>query len=160
LPSPERIALGRRVLLGILFALATIAPARAATPDCVPAQLVLWGDGRHDDTVALGAWLQGKDAVWASSGEPVGAAITGHSFRLSSAVYVTAGTGRRLDDFRLLWPERGETVSGGTIATGNDPEKPPALVGVDVVGGDADEGQPFEAPDPPRVGAPQNCATS
>ena len=62
--------------------------------------VVLWGDGRHDDTAALNAWLRGHDAIWADTGEPVGAAIGGRSFRLSSAIYVQAGTGRVLRDFR------------------------------------------------------------
>src|SRR6266496_2014815 len=79
-------------------------PARAAEPQhCVRAEIVLWGDGRHDDSAALNAWFRGADAIWAASGEPVGTAIAGHSFRLSEAVLVPGGTGRRLDDFRMLW---------------------------------------------------------
>jgi len=73
----------------------------AEGPRCARGDIVLWGDGRHDDTAALNAWLQGEDLVWAETGEPVGEAITGHIFRLSSAIYVLGGTGRRLDSFRL-----------------------------------------------------------
>lgn len=138
-------------------------PAHAAEPqDCVRAEIVLWGDGRHDDTAALGAWLRGADAIWAAGGEPVGAAIAGHSFRLSAAVYVPGGTGRRLEQFRMLWPERGETVSGGTILSGSDPEKPPIVAGVSIKGGDPGEGIPFEAPDPVSAdpGNQESCATS
>src|SRR4051794_620647 len=88
---------------------------------CVRAEVVLWGDGKHDDTVPLNAWLRGEDAVWADSGEQVGGAISGHRFRLSDAIYVPAGSRRVLRDFRLEWPDRGETVSGGMLATGQDP---------------------------------------
>src|SRR5690242_12035978 len=63
-------------------------PADAAQQDCVRVPVVLWGDGRHDDTAALNAWLKGHDAIWADLGTPVGAAIGSRSFRLSSAVYV------------------------------------------------------------------------
>src|SRR5436190_1846246 len=87
-------------------------PAHAETQDCVRAEIVLWGDGKHDDTAALGAWLHGADAIWAASGEAVGASIRGRRFRLSEAVYVPGGSGRRLDEFQMLWPERGEIVSG------------------------------------------------
>jgi hypothetical protein len=122
--------------------------ARAERQHCVHSDIVLWGDGRHDDSAALNAWLRGADAIWADSGKPVGASITGRSFRLSAAVYVAGGTGRRLDDFRMLWPERGETVAGGTILTGTDPDGAPALSGVSIAGGDPGEGIPFEAPEP------------
>jgi hypothetical protein len=138
-------------------------PARAAQPQhCVRADIVLWGDGRHDDTAALNAWLRGADAIWATSGEPVGASIAGHSFRLLGPVYVAGGTGRRLDDFRMVWPERGETVSGGTILSGGDPQQAPIASGVSIVGGDPGEGKPFEAPDPISVDHANeaSCATS
>jgi hypothetical protein len=138
------------------------APADAAPQHCVAAAVVLWGDGRHDDTKALNAWLGGKPALWGDSGAPVGAAISGHAFRLSSAIYVRAGTGRRLHDFRLLWPRRGESVSGGTIVAGHDPDKAPRLSGVRISGGDPGEGKPFETPDapPPRRDRRILCATS
>jgi hypothetical protein len=138
-------------------------PALAAEGrHCVPADIVLWGDGRHDDTFALNAWLAGKEAVWAASGDPVGGHIAGRSFRLSDAVYVRAGTGRRLDEFRLVWPERGETVAGGAIETGSDPDRAPILSGVSIVGGDSGEGVAFDLPDPaPGAPAdPASCATS
>lgn len=114
----------------------------------MPADIVLWGDGKHDDTAALNAWFHGKDAIWATSGEPVGALIAGHSFRLSAAVYVPGGTGRHLENFRMIWPERGETVSGGTILSGSDPDQAPIVSGVSILGGDPGEGIPFETPDP------------
>jgi hypothetical protein len=121
---------------------------QAAEPQhCVRADIVLWGDGRHDDSAALNAWFRGADAIWAESGEPVGASIASHSFRLSAPVFVPAGTGRRLDAFRMLWPERGEIVSGGSIASGGDSDKAPLLSGIDIVGGDPGEAVPFDAPD-------------
>ena len=72
------------------------------------------------------------------------------------------GTGRRLEDFRMLWPENGEIVSGGSIASGSDPEKAAVVSGVDIIGGDPGEGVPFEAPDPdPAQRNPaSSCATS
>ncbi len=124
---------------------------------------MLWGDGRHDDTVALNAWLRGDAAIWAESGAPVGAAISGRSFRLSAAVYVRGGTGRMLENFRMEWPERGETVSGGSIRSGTDPAGAPILSDVSIVGGDSGEGIPFEMPDVPSPGDPKDeasCATS
>jgi hypothetical protein len=137
--------------------------ADAAEPQhCVRPEIVLWGDGRHDDTQALNAWLRGDDAIWADSGKPVGASISGRSFRLSAAVYVRAGTGRTLENFRMLWPERGETVSGGEIRAGGDPDQPPAMAGIGIVGGDPGEGKPFDQPDqaPARRNDLESCATS
>lgn len=138
-------------------------PAQSATEQrCVRAEIVLWGDGRHDDTFALNAWLRGEVAVWADSEAAVGVAISGRRFRLSDAVYVRAGSGRSLHDFRLEWPERGETVSGGAILAGTDPDKAPVLDGISIVGGDPGEGVPFEAPDHVSAapGGEASCATS
>lgn len=142
--------------------LAPRAALAAAQQDCVPAEIVLWGDGRHDDTKALDAWFRGAAAIWADTGAPVGNAIAGRSFRLSSAIYVPAGTDRSLESFRMLWPERGEIVTGGTIITGNDPEQAPVAVGVSIVGGDAGEGKPLQMPDvrPAPWDPAASCATS
>lgn len=134
-----------------------------ATPqNCVRVPVVLWGDGRHDDTAALNAWLRGREAIWAGNGTPVGAAIDGRRFRLSSAVYVQAGTGRVLRDFRLEWPERGEIVTGGAIIAGADPDAAPVQSGVSISGGDPGEGVPFDAPDPKpaHAGSDASCAIS
>jgi hypothetical protein len=158
--------MSRDWLLPILFAIAATAammPARAAErQDCAAAEIVLWGDGRHDDTEALNAWFQGKDAIWGEDGAPVGAAIVGRSFRLSAAVYVPSGTGRTLADFRMVWPERGETVSGGTLRSGSDPDRAPVASEVRISGGDPGEGKPYEAPTPLPVSrdAAASCATS
>lgn len=133
----------------------------AEKQDCVRPELVLWGDGRHDDTAALDAWWHGADAVWAASGDPVGAMITGRTFRLSNAIYVPGGTGRRMADFHLVWPERGETVSGGTITAGTDPNGAPAIAGVKIEGGDPGEGKPFETdPASETTFAQRSCAIS
>jgi hypothetical protein len=149
-----------------------VVPVRAASPPPLPPQqhcvhpaVVLWGDGRHDDTQALQAWLRGEDALWGDSGAPVGARILGHRFRLSAAIYVTAGAGRTLEDFRLFWPERGETVSGGAIRSGSDPHQAPTVSEVRIVGGDAGEGKPINLPDPPshhppRSDDPASCGIS
>jgi len=149
-----------------MLATAPLTAVAASSQHCVAAEIVLWGDGRHDDTKALNAWLAGAPAIWNDSGEAVGAAIAGHSFRLSAAIYVPGGTGRRIADFHFIWPERGESVSGGSIAAGRDPDQAPILSGVSIVGGDPGEGKPFDAPDPDPVrGAAKSdpeasCATS
>ena len=149
-----------------LLAMTVLAGHRSAvaaeTQHCVRAEIILWGDGKHDDTHAMNAWLEGRDAIWADSGDPVGTAIFGRSFRLSAAIYVRAGTGRVLENFRMLWPERGETVSGGTIRAGGDPDLAPVSAGVEIVGGDPGEGKPFDVPDPvpARRDDRESCATS
>lgn len=131
-----------------MFVALASAPVQAADQQrCVPAEIVLWGDGRHDDTNALNAWLHGENAIWGDSGAAVGTAITGRSFRLSSAIYIPGGTQRELTDFRMLWPARGEIVTGGTIRSGSDPDGAPAVAGVSIEGGDPGEGKPFETPD-------------
>src|SRR5438874_1207776 len=149
--------LPRLFLVSCLLVLSFVIPAQAEEQRCVRTQNILWGDGRHDDTVALNAWLRGEDAVWADSGRSVGAAIAGRSFRLASAIYVIGGTGRSLSDFRLLFPERGETVTGGTIRAGIDPDGPPLSTGVSIVGGDSGEGVPFQAPDPAPIRAEEKA---
>jgi hypothetical protein len=143
-------------------ACAVALPADAATQDCVRVPVALWGDGRHDDTAALNAWLRGRDAIWADSGTPVGAAINGRSFRLSSAIYVQGGTGRILREFRMEWPERREIVTGGTILAGHDPDAAPLQSGVTITGGDPGEGVPFDAPDlePEQAKSNASCAIS
>ena len=141
------------VLALLLTGLLALTPAMGEGQRCARTENILWGDGKHDDTVALNAWLKGDDAVWADTGKSVGAAIAGRSFRLSSAIYVIGGTGRMLQDFHLLFPERGEMVTGGTVRAGNDPNQPPVATGVTIAGGDSGEGVPFDAPDPAPVRA-------
>ena len=150
---------------GLLFLIAFLGfclDAAAERQRCERVPIVLWGDGRHDDTAALNAWLRGDDAIWADTGMPVGATIAGRKFRLSAAIYVRAGTGRTLRDFRLEWPERGEIVSGGTIEAGSDPDAPPVLSSVSIVGGDPGEGIPFDVPDdaPEHPDREASCAIS
>jgi hypothetical protein len=148
------------LLLGlVLFA----APAFAADPaKCAPSSLVLWGDGQHDDTAALNAWLRGEAVVWGQSGEPVGPVVAGRTFLLSQAVYAPGGSGRTLERFRFLWPERHETVTGDALATGGDPDAPPAGTNIRITGGDRGEGVAVEAPDPvPSAhGDPPKCLIS
>lgn len=164
--SPQTPHRNRRSLAATLLAMAIsvagAAPPAVAAQDCVHPEVILWGDGKHDDSAALSAWLKGADAVWAMTGKPVGGRISGHSFRLSTAIYVAAGSGRELMDFRFLWPERGETVTGGTIRAGSDPGQPPAMSGVRIEGGDGGEGVPFDLPEPAsgRPSEPASCAVS
>ena len=130
----------------ICFGLLAGSTAWAAAPDCTPPRL--WGDGVHDDTLALNAWLRGEAVVWADTDKEVGPVISGRTFRLTDAIYVESGTGRRLEYFRLIWPERGETVSGETMQAGDDPDRPPQSAGLNIVGGDPGEGVAFETPTP------------
>lgn len=124
-------------------------PAAAAEPsNCAAGAVVLWGDGVHDDTAALNAWLRGEPAVWAVTHEQVGAVIAGHAFLLSQAVYVSGGTGRTLRQFRFFWPQRHEVVTGDALATGVDANAPPSGANIRIVGGDNGEGVAFQAPDP------------
>jgi len=150
------------ILSAIIAGFLPIAAQAAERQHCVHADIVLWGDGRHDDSAALNAWFGGEAAIWAESGEPVGASIAGHSFRLSAPLYVRGGTERRLEDFRMLWPERGEIVSGGSIVSGSDPDTAPIVSGVQIIGGDPGEGAPFDAPDatPAGRGERASCAIS
>jgi hypothetical protein len=148
----------RSFIVALVCEAAAAAASAAALPQhCVRPAIVLWGDGRHDDTKALQAWLRGEDALWGDSGAPVGAAIRARDFRLSAAIYVDGGTGRTLEDFRLTWPERGEAVTGGMIRAGRDPKAPPIVSGVRIVGGDSGEGKPFDLPDAPAA-APRDQA--
>ena len=129
---------------------------------CAAAPHLLWGDGAHDDTAALNAWFRGETVIWAQTHEKVGAEITDRTFLLSSVVYISSGTGHKLERFRMVWPERQETVSGGTIRSGDDPDLPPAAEGVTTIGADPDEGVPYEGPpsEPLDHGIPRHCLTS
>ena len=147
----------------LLASAVALAPARAEEQSkCVAGPAVLWGDGEHDDTTALNAWFRGDPVIWAQTHQPVGEEIADRNFLLSSVVYISSGTSRRLERFRMIWPERQETVFGGTISSGNDPDAPPVADGVTKIGADPDEGVPYHAPDPePREhGIPRHCFTS
>jgi hypothetical protein len=151
-----------RILALLALAVCVAAPAVAGQQECARLPVLLWGDGRHDDTAALNSWLRGHDAIWAGTGEAVGATIGGRSFRLSSAIYVQAGTGRALRDFRMEWPERGEVVTGGTIAAGSDPDAEPLQSEVTITGGDPGEGVPYDTPghEPEHGNRDAGCAVS
>ncbi len=129
---------------------------------CVASPHLLWGDGEHDDTAALNAWFRGETVIWAQTDGPVGAEIADRAFLLSSTVYVSGGTGRRLERFRMIWPWRNEVVSGDAIVTGNDPEQEPRTEGITMVGSDPDEGVPYKGPEiePLDHGVPRHCLTS
>ena len=147
----------------VLAMLVALSAATAEEPSkCAAAPHLLWGDGEHDDTAALNAWFQGETVIWAQTHDPVGEEITDRTFLLSSAIYISSGTGRKLERFRMVWPERKETVSGGAIVAGNDPDQPPVADGITKIGADPDEGVPYETPDPePREhGIPKHCLTS
>ena len=147
----------------VLAMLVTLSAATAEEPSkCAAAPHLLWGDGEHDDTAALNAWLQGETVIWAQTHDAVGEAISDRTFLLSSAIYISSGTGRKLERFRMVWPERQETVSGGTIRSGDDPDQPPVAEGVTTIGADPDEGVPYEGPatEPVDHGVPRHCLTS
>ena len=147
----------------LLAALLALSAAKGEEQSKCPAgPRLLWGDGEHDDTAALNAWFRGETVIWAQTHEPIGAEITDRTFLLSSVVYISSGTGRRLERFRMVWPERQETVSGGTIRSGDDPDQPPVAEGVTTIGADPDEGVPYEGPpsEPLDHGIPRHCLTS
>jgi hypothetical protein len=134
---PRAAAFLAAMLLGISPVWADESSKCAMTP------AVLWGDGAHDDTVALNAWFRGGQVDWAQTGQPVGSQILGHIFRLKGAVYIPSGTGRSIERFELVWPERRERVSGGSIRAGSDPGKPPVAAGLTKIGAGPNEGVPF-----------------
>lgn len=146
--------------LTLLALLAAPAAAFAEPPKCTP--LLLWGDGEHDDTLALNAWWRGDPVIWAQTGEAVGDTIAGRNFRLSSAIYVPAGSNRTLQRFRMIWPERHETVSGDSVRSGGDPDAEPVAINIHIIGGDPGEGVPFSTPDPPPLDHAdrRDCLTS
>src|SRR5215470_1994310 len=137
-PVSAALALVAAILLAALVVLSS-AKAQEQSK-CSAAPHLLWGDGEHDDTAALNAWFRGETVIWAQTHEPVGAEIADHTFLLSSTVYVSGGTGRRLERFRMIWPWRNEVVSGGMIVTGNDLDAEPRTEGITMVGADPDEG--------------------
>jgi hypothetical protein len=134
-----------RLALYLLAAIVALSPAwtAAAGSKCPAKLLVLWGDGTHDDTAALNAWFRGDDAIWGQTGRRVGPQIADHVFRLSTEVYIPSGTGRRIEHFQFVWPERRELVSGGTIVAGGDPNQPPVAAGLTKIGAGPNEGVPF-----------------
>ncbi|MBV8505682.1 MAG: hypothetical protein JOZ11_07740 [Alphaproteobacteria bacterium] len=159
----EPVSARTLVAAALFVALGAVASAKAEEQSkCSAAPHLLWGDGEHDDTAALNAWFRGETVVWAQTHEPIGAEIADRTFLLSSVVYISSGTGRTLERFRLVWPERQETVSGGTIRSGDDPDQPPVAEGVTTIGADPDEGVPYEgpAPEPLDHGVPRHCLTS
>jgi len=157
-----------RIAAAILAVVLSAMPAWAGEgAKCAVTALALWGDGRHDDTAALNAWFRGESVVWAQTGTKVGSEIGGSEigdrvFRLIGPVYIPSGTGRRIERFQLIWPERKERVSGGTIVAGLDPAKPPVAANLTKIGSRPDEGVPFETPDPKPANrdAGTNCLVS
>ena len=151
------------ILCALAVAFAALSAAEAEErSSCAAAPPALWGDGEHDDTAALNAWFRGETVVWAQTHAAVGAEIADRTFLLSSTVYISGGTGLRLEHFRMIWPWRNEIVSGGTIVTGGDPDAEPRTEGITMVGADPDEGVPYKAPDgePREHGVPRHCLTS
>lgn len=145
-----------RLAVLLLIAIATASPVRAADNSKCGAKLfVLWGDGKHDDSAALNAWFRGDAVVWGPNGRGVGSQISGRVFRLTSPIYISSGTSRSIENFQFLWPERREVVSGGTIVTGADPDKPPVATGITKIGAGPNEGVPF-ASDTPKPAAADN----
>jgi hypothetical protein len=159
-PGPK----SRPVAAALILSALALMPARAAEkPDCEAAGFALWGDGKHDDTEALNAWFDGGRVVWAQTGRAIGREIAGHDFLLSSTVFIPSGTGLRIERFQMIWPARKERVSGGTILTGDDPDKAAIVVGIVKIGAGPDEGVPYAAPPPPRLGTrdlPESCLVS
>lgn len=59
-----------------------------ATARTVQDALRLWGDGIHDDTAALQAWIDGKP-VLGVDGSPLGRVLFGGSYRVSRTITMT-----------------------------------------------------------------------
>lgn len=161
------------MLAAIAAIVVSAAPAWAgAGSKCPTSALALWGDGRHDDTAALNAWFRGDNVVWAQTGLPVGAQISGAQtsgakagdrvFRLTGRLYIPSGTGRRIAQFEFVWPQRDERVSGGTIVAGIDPKRPPIAIALRKIGASPGEGVPFQTadPKPDNRSAPTACPVS
>jgi hypothetical protein len=133
-----------RFVAYLLAALMSSSPVWAADGSkCGGKLFVLWGDGKHDDTAALNAWFRGDDVMWGQTGRAVGPQISDHVFRLSTAIYIRSGAGRRIEHFQFVWPERKELVAGGTIVSGTDPNQPPVAAGLTKIGAGPNEGIPF-----------------
>lgn len=66
-------------------ALAALSPVARFFAPSVP---VLWGDGKHDDTVALNAWAAGRP-VRRPDGSDVGKVLHGGRFLVSDTIYFT-----------------------------------------------------------------------
>ena len=153
----------RHLAAGLLAMLIAASPAWAEDQStCAAAPLVLWGDGEHDDTAALNAWFGGETVLWAQTHRTVASEIADRHFLLSSTVYIHSGTGRKMERFQMVWPQRNEIVTGGTIAAGNDPESQPVADGITKVNSDPDEGVPYDGPklEPHEHGIPRHCLTS
>jgi hypothetical protein len=153
----------RHLAAGLLAMLIAASPAWAEDQStCAAAPLVLWGDGEHDDTAALNAWFGGETVLWAQTHQTVASEIADRHFLLSSTVYIHSGTGRKMERFQMVWPQRNEIVTGGTIAAGNDPESQPVADGITKVNSDPDEGVPYDGPklEPHEHGIPRHCLTS
>ena len=76
----------RRSFFGVLGALCALPILGQVVSQPQARRPVLYGDGVHDDTVALQAWFDGKPVFWANSGERVGTHLTGEKFRVEWAL--------------------------------------------------------------------------
>jgi hypothetical protein len=146
----------------LLIAVAALPSAWAADSSrCGATLFVLWGDGRHDDSVALNAWFRGDPVVWGQTGRSIGPQIADHVFRLTAPIYIPSGTGRRIDHFKFFWPERKEVVAGGMIVSGIDPNQPPVATGLAKIGAGPNEGVPYPSKIPkPATADRTNCLIS
>jgi hypothetical protein len=90
----------RRSFLAGLLAAPAIVRASSLMPLYVPS-LVLYGDGIHDDTLALSAALTGERVRWADGRPVVGALVSGGAFLLSDTVQM--GGSATLSNARLKW---------------------------------------------------------
>jgi hypothetical protein len=143
-----------RLAILLLMAMTASTPAWATeSSKCGARLLVLWGDGKHDDTAALNAWFRGDAVIWGSNGRTVGPQIADHVFRLSSAIYINSGTGRRIEHFQFIWPARKELISGGMIVAGVDPNRPPVATGLTKIGAGPNEGVPYPSKTPKPAAA-------
>lgn len=51
--------------------------------------LQLWGDGIHDDTAALQAWINGEPVIDMRTGASLGRVLIGGEYQVSQTIYMT-----------------------------------------------------------------------
>jgi hypothetical protein len=77
----------KKILTATAPEIAFVQSGPGATPQTFQEALRLWGDGIHDDTAALQAWLDGSPVI-RGDGSMVGRVLYGGSYRVSGTIYM------------------------------------------------------------------------
>jgi hypothetical protein len=77
----------KKILTATAPEIAFIQNGTGATSRTVQEALRLWGDGFHDDTAALQAWMDGKPVIGVN-GTLVGRVLFGGQYRVSDTIYM------------------------------------------------------------------------